>query len=278
MALSSCDISRLVYHHLLKQGYVKSANTLITECPDLFSFKPVQAPDKIPRFIGPSLVHFLEAYHEIKDLVIEELESLKSTAFNYEDSVPSLFKCYKQLKLSVSTKETHDKSVNTEEVELKTCDAETNTEEVTITADVVTTEPVNTPSDQVCNSYRNAEEPNQSGDIPSESDHSSYNGLADTVDFSMMYDRLLEAGDLHEKIAERINKKKELSPQKESPSTDGFAQHFDAIVRAIVAETQADPAFESIIQECIGFFFTFIYNFLNVVGHYLLYFLHCLPY
>jgi len=257
MELSSLEISRLVHHHLLKQGYVNTANTLITECNDLFSVKPAQAPDKIPRIVGPSLVRIINAYHEAKDLMIDELELLKSTSFTYEDSVPSLFKCYKLLK-SVSPKETHDKSVNTEEVELcltkKTCDVETNTEEVAITNHVVSSEEVTklAITNQVCNHNGNGEELNQSGDIPSESDQSSYNGLADTVDFSMMYDRLLEAGDLHEKIAESINKKKGSSPQKESPSNDGFTQHFDSIVRAIVAETQADPAFESIIQECIG--------------------------
>ena len=101
MELSSSDVSRLVHQHLHKHGYVESANTLITECPHLFSFKPVQALDKVPRIIGPSLVHFLEAYIETKDMIIEELKSLNSTAYNSEDSLPTLFKCYKHLKLSV---------------------------------------------------------------------------------------------------------------------------------------------------------------------------------
>jgi len=67
MELSSLEISRLVYHHLLNQGYVKTANTLITECNDLFSVKPVQASDKASRFVGPSLARIINEYQEAKD-------------------------------------------------------------------------------------------------------------------------------------------------------------------------------------------------------------------
>ena len=271
MALALCDISRLVHHHLLKQGYVDSANELIRECPDLKGVKPSEAPIKLPRHFGPSLIDFLEEYYEVKDLVIEEMELHETVLFRIQDSLPTLVRtllqCLKKLVSSsqnkVSTKETADKSVNTEEVPSVDhsrqlySDAGTNTEAISLqTAEIQTvdnslvshTQPADT--NNLC--FTAEEPPHQQDDAQSESDQSFIGGPS-AVDLSIaVYNRLLETGDFHEKMADCITKKIMQSPQKENPSEDGFTQHLDSIVRAIVAETQADPAFESIIQECIG--------------------------
>ena len=44
MALCSSDVTRLIHHHLLKEGYEKSADALVGECPQLKDFKPANQP------------------------------------------------------------------------------------------------------------------------------------------------------------------------------------------------------------------------------------------
>lgn len=79
---------------------------------------------------------------------------------------------------------------------------------------------------------------------------------AETVDFSLVYDRLLENREFQEKIAENINKQK---AQVALPHTDNSkgecmasSQDLDTVIKAIVAETQADPAFDNFLIDCIG--------------------------
>ena len=75
------DISKLIFHHLVKEGYESSATNLIRECPHLIELKCVQPPYKLPRLMGPSLVNLIENYFETKENVIEQLELLKSVVF-----------------------------------------------------------------------------------------------------------------------------------------------------------------------------------------------------
>ena len=81
MALCSSDVTRLICHHLLKEGYEKSADALVGECPQLKDFKPANQPYKL---LWPSLVDLLEIYSETKDFVIEELTLLKSVFKEHE--------------------------------------------------------------------------------------------------------------------------------------------------------------------------------------------------
>jgi hypothetical protein len=79
---------------------------------------------------------------------------------------------------------------------------------------------------------------------------------AETIDFSLVYDRLLEDKEFQEKIAENINKKKAevILPSKGSSKRGNLAssQDLDTVIKAIVAETQADPAFDNFLNDCIG--------------------------
>ncbi len=62
MALLSIDIIRLIHHHLLKEGYEKSANVLISECPHLKGLlKPVQPP-----YLFYTLANLFGSYAETK--------------------------------------------------------------------------------------------------------------------------------------------------------------------------------------------------------------------
>ncbi|KAI9562893.1 hypothetical protein GHT06_010349 [Daphnia sinensis] len=79
---------------------------------------------------------------------------------------------------------------------------------------------------------------------------------AETVDFSLVYDRLLENREFQEKIAENINKKKAevVLPYSDNSKCGSLAssQDLDTVIKAIVAETQADPAFDNFLKDCIG--------------------------
>ena len=303
MALLPSDISRLVHHHLLKEGYVKSANTLVEESPHLLGLpKPDSKPYKLPRLIGPALVDLLEAFFETKDYVIEELESLDSVNYKEHESLSALIKTLLDaLKSrvpasSVPTKvtQTCDASCNTEApVQKETRDAVTNTDEVSSEptkcdascntealpqkesedASNVTekADPIITPGNQKnvveaspglsSNSSLTCTE--DMGELQQDDTMESSPGTGDDaddgiIDFSMIYDRLLEDTKLHEKIAESINKKKAQvhSPCKEPAVNDAtessLTQDLSSVIKAIVAETQSDPAFEDILRDCIG--------------------------
>ena len=79
---------------------------------------------------------------------------------------------------------------------------------------------------------------------------------SETIDFSLVYDRLLEDREFQEKIAENINKKKAevILPSKSNSKSRNLAssQDLDTVIKAIVAETQADPAFDNFLNDCIG--------------------------
>ncbi|KZS12392.1 Uncharacterized protein APZ42_022459 [Daphnia magna] len=100
----------------------------------------------------------------------------------------------------------------------------------------------------------------QHHDIDQESSHALHCSeqlvATETVDFSLVYDRLLENREFQEKIAESINKKK---AQAVLPYTDNSkcgslasSQDLDTVIKAIVAETQADPSFDNFLKDCIG--------------------------
>jgi hypothetical protein len=134
------DISKLIFHHLVKEGYESSANNLVHECPYLVELKPVQPPYKLPRLMGASLVNLIENYFETKEKIIEQLELLESVVFREQDDLLTLAKILvKNLKFKTPAstfqgqKETSDASVNTE-LASKTpeiCDASVNTESTT---------------------------------------------------------------------------------------------------------------------------------------------------
>lgn len=302
MALLPSDISRLVHHHLLKEGYVKSANTLVEESPHLLGLpKPDSKPYKLPRLIGPALVDLLEAFFETKDYVIEELESLDSVNYKEHESLSTLIKtllnalkCRGPASSSVPTKvtQTCDASCNTEApVQKESRDAVTNTDEVSSqptkcdascnteappqkeskdASDI--TEKVDPPPETQKNAVETSPglSSNSSltctedmGELHQDDTIESSPGTGDDaedgiIDFSMIYDRLLEDTKLHEKIAESINKKKAavLSPCKEPAVNDAsessLTLDLSSVIKAIVAETQSDPAFEDILRDCIG--------------------------
>ena len=366
------DISKLIFHHLVKEGYESSANNFIRECPHLIELKHVQPPYKLPRLMGPSLVNLIENYFETKEYIIEQLELLESVVFREQDDLLNLNKTLvENLKFqtpssasqvqkdtsdaSVNTDafikdgcQTYDASVNTELVSNtpETCDASVNTEPTSSTPETcdvsVNTELISTPttSDSSCNTdcisnktetcdasvnteavfnqektdsnhlvvensqvskeTQNATELLDAIDKPEDvpnlvlskkstttlsapqfSKHDcegsgntalvlnsvlQENSLhcseqlvsvsSETIDFSLVYDRLLEDKEFQEKIAENINKKKAevILPSKGSSKSGSLAssQDLDAVIKAIVAETQADPAFDNFLNDCIG--------------------------
>ena len=69
MEVSSSCISRLIHHHLLKNGFVIPANALISQ-PDLVNFETFKDGDKLPRISGPPLANLLDSYYFTKELVI----------------------------------------------------------------------------------------------------------------------------------------------------------------------------------------------------------------
>jgi len=255
MALLSSEIARLIHHHLLKEGCVKAANSFISECPHLKGLKPVEdkqtAPYKLPRLIGPSLQDLLEEYFETKDCIIDELEEAKCENYKVQNCLVTLTKTLLQsIKLhscvvpkrptchaSVNTdfKTFYSVSVNTETTScLTTCDVSTNTEEE---AKVLPCE--------------------EDSQFDSEMSPDSRNFL----DFSVMYDRLLEDSALHEKIAETINKNISrddfnLSASSKSPdqanSISEASCDLSSVIKSIVAETQADPVINTILKDCLG--------------------------
>ena len=344
------DISKLIFHHLVKEGYESSATNLIRECPHLIELKCVQPPYKLPRLMGPSLVNLIENYFETKENVIEQLELLKSVVFREQDDLQNLNKTLvENLKFqtpltSRAQKETCDASVNTiafSQDGPQTCDASVNTESansLSETSDAsVNTDSTHKTSDVSCNTDCVAIRPEQCDacvntevvfnqeknnakvtvensqvskgthndcqvpdvivspeDVPNQClspkspttfstsqipndgcdgsvntawihNHVEENSLhcseqleasAETIDFSFVYDRLLENREFQEKIAENINKKKAeaVLPSKGSSKRGNLAssQDLDTIIKAIVAETQADPAFDNFLNDCIG--------------------------
>ncbi len=346
------DISKLIFHHLVKEGYESSANNLVHECPYLIELKPVQPPYKLPRLMGASLVNLIENYFETKEKIIEQLELLESVVFREQDDLLNLAKILvENLKFKTPStfqgqKETSDASVNTELARKtpETCDASVNTESATPeTCDAsVNTESISTPqsNDSSCNtecvsnnkpetcdasvntdvfnhenndpsqlSVENSKVPKEmqdtneivphvidsSKDVPNQllsqkspatlsttqvskygcersmnmntawvlnhvlqgnSTHcpEQLEVSADNIDFSLVYDRLLEDRDLQEKIAENINKNKVILPNKGSSKRGSLAssQDLDTIIKAIIAETQTDPAFDDFLKDCIG--------------------------
>ena len=282
MALLNIDIARMIHHHLVKEGYEKSANQLISECPHLKGLKPVQPPYKLPRLLGPSLADLLESYFETKDCIIEELDFFQTAVFRAHDSLLTLTKTLienvksQSTTISLPSKEMCDGSVNTEVPESdvshhpsperppkETCDASVNTDNTFHSQEKQNADQlqnqnlpvpkktcdasVNTDGDfsQVCAFNEKDDSPNSSEQPMSE----------EAIDFALVYDRLLEDRDFQEKIAENINKKKALVSSDQGPSQSGsFATTNDLneVIKAIVAETQADPAFDIFLKDCIG--------------------------
>jgi len=70
MEVSSSFISRLIRHHLLKNGFVIPANALISQSPDFVNFETIKDGDKLPRISGPPLANLLDSYYFTKELVI----------------------------------------------------------------------------------------------------------------------------------------------------------------------------------------------------------------
>ncbi len=71
------------------------------------------------------------------------------------------------------------------------------------------------------------------------------------VDLGAVYCRLLEDSRLHEKIAENINKK--CDPLLSAAASGGCdMEGFNELVRAVAAETQADPVFENLVHSFLG--------------------------
>lgn len=255
MALLSSEIARLIHHHLLKEGCVGAANSLISECPHLKGLKPVEdkqtGPYKLPRLIGPSLQDLLEEYFETKDCIIDELEAVKCENYKVQNCLVTLTKTLLQsIKLlssvvakrptchaSVNTdiKTFSDVSINTETASrLSVCDVSVNTEK--------SAKPLHGEED----SQFNAEMSPDSQDF---------------LDFSIMYDRLLEDSALHEKIAETINKTIgrddfALSTSSKSPDqTNSISEtscDLSSVIKSIVAETHADPVIDDILKDCLG--------------------------
>lgn len=304
MSLLSIDIARLIHHHLLKEGYENTANSLINECIHLKGLKPVKFPYKLPRLLGPSLVDLLESYFETKDSVIEELELLKSAVFREQDCLSTLakilFENLKSSKIETPSQQTskcfRDASFNTDEdsafkncskcfsgeITKKTSDACVNTEFVLTDHDqnsVSSTmcqfqkdfcdeqDTSNVIRTQICNSLGARLETEDTLKVNSvvsvnttELDNAEHlcESSKDPVDFTLVYERLLENREFQEKIADSINKKKaEVSLLYSKPSDNISSTpnlDLNSIVKAIVSETQADPAFDCFLKDCLGNF------------------------
>lgn len=282
MSLLSVEIARLIHHHLLKEGYENSANSLISECQHLSGLKPVKQPYKLPRLLGPTLADLLESYFETKDYIVEELEILESVVFRGDDSLPSLSKTLLEfLKTRISPapqnilKQTCDATVNTDSTLIsqdhgknklsdqsvqtspKTCDASFNTDLTLVDEENILTKR-SLPSKETCHAGVNTEicvsDDNENNGSPGRT--KSQESVNDIMDFSLVYDRLLEDREFQEKIAENINKRKAdtFLPEHNisNSKTVASAQDLNTVIKAIVAETQADPAFENFLKDCIG--------------------------
>ena len=255
MALLSSEIARLIHHHLLKEGCVIAANSFISECPHLKGLKPVEdkqtAPYKLPRLIGPSLQDLLEEYFETKDCIIDELEAAKCENFKVQNCLVTLTKTLLQ---SI-------KVVTSVVRELPTCHASVNTDFKTFSDVSVNTEAAFNPS--TCDVSINTEE---STKVPPCEEDSQFGSemspdSRDFLDFSVMYDRLLEDSALHEKIAESINKNISRDELALSTSTKSHDQStsvseplcdLSTVIKSIVAETQADPVIDNILKDYLG--------------------------
>ena len=257
MALLSSEVARLIHHHLLKEGYEKAANSLISECPHLKGLKPVvkqTAPYKLPRLIGPSLQDLLEEYFETKDSIIDELESLSCANFKVQNCLVTLTKTLLQsLKLVGEKAATCDASVNTDSEILSTNKSCTHT---AVNTDVTLKETcdVSVNTETLANVPVYEEDSQFGSEISPESQN-------EMLDISVMYDRLLKDNALHEKIAETINKN--IGKEEDlSTSTNSLVQShsisesslcdLSAVIKTIVAETQADDVIDNIIKDCLG--------------------------
>ena len=258
MTIFSSDISRLIHHHLVKEGYEKSANDLIGECPHLKSFMPVYKPRpyKLPRLLGPSLEDLLESYFETKDFVIEELNLLKSAVFKEHDSLPNLIKILVNLKSQSEpnpAKEMCDASTKTDNEENTSyhasyhstkgnsqlhkdiCDASVNTDWM--------------PSSQVLNE----EEKKASPGKRSMSERETTN-QTQTAYFAPLYDAVEEKQDFQEKIGENDSKETSISvfPKHHRKEKLATSEDLNAVIKAIATETHIDPSFDKFLEDCVG--------------------------
>lgn len=287
MALLSSDVSRLVHHYLLQKGFENTANNLIGECADLKGLKPVKAPFKLPRLLGPSLLDLLNSYYDTKDFILEELEPFDFAVYNEQDSLPtltkSLLQALKQTSQNTSKSvapEFRDASTNTEFInsgeKLKidasvatdnsaspvkvTQDAFTSTSDVSelvkSSCDIgVSTEPC--PEIGKCEASTNT-------DPISFHEDDSYSACSnppssepiEEVDFSLVVDRLIGNREIQERIAERINKKttEVFTPKKtlQNGENDTLSHDISSVIKAIAEETAADPAFDTFLKDCLG--------------------------
>lgn len=271
MALLASDVSRLVHHYLLQKGFDNTANQFICECVDLKGLKPVKAPFKLPRLLGPSLLDLLNGYYDTKDCILEELESFNSAEYNVQDSLPTLTKTLihslKQSASSASPRvpcEKHDASTNTDfasiEEKLKLdASVSANFTSIKPTCDIgVNTEPCpNTSSFQVSiASGPTAFVDEDSGSLCSSYPPSVEQGEEISFFTSLVVDRLIENREIQERIAERINKRSTevLTPKKSAPNLedDTLSHDISSVIKAIAEETTSDPAFNAFVKDVLG--------------------------
>ena len=235
MALSDSDVHRLVHHYLLKEGFEKAADSFENECPHLGSRSGKQATGKkLTRFLGPSLLQLLDEYFQVKDYLIEELESLESTEFYSQDSLPTLSKTL----VGEFKKRKEPPPPPPPVIAKPMCDASVNTD--------LPYEP----------SFERSSEssPTEADDFQGKEDEFGLGSL----DLVSMCERLLEVPELHQKIADNINRKILNGSQPNgsvvSGSTDEGNQSrpLQDLVRLIAEETQSDPVFENVVDAFFG--------------------------
>ena len=79
------SIPTLLYHQLLQRGFIKTANSLIKECPELRHLEPMKADNvKLPAINCPSLADSNRDYHKCKEIIKKELRSLPEKV-NYKE-------------------------------------------------------------------------------------------------------------------------------------------------------------------------------------------------
>ena len=240
MALRHYEIANLVHHYLVKEGYDSVAEFFVTICSHLSGLKSLnnshQGTKKLPRLFGPSLIDLYEEYLDCKDQLVDELEQLDCVDFRPQDSLPTLLKTLvhqlKQKSKNASTpvpKQTNDASVNTE---------------AEIVSDTSSTQST----------------PSVSETIPSNDED-----VLEPLDLlGAVCDRMLEDTELQVKLAESINKNilnyLDQSKISSDPLLSSTSSHKldPMLVKAVVEETQADPLFDSIVQDFLGIFPFFI--------------------
>ena len=240
MDLLNLDITRLIHHHLIKEGYEKTANQFISECPHFKGFQPGHTPHKLPRLPGPSLADLLESYLEASDFVIEELYLLKTAEFKEHDSLLSLTKTLvtsvksQSAIASTTVREICDVSVSTKVPELRDVLHHSSLERRL----PLSKETCDASVDTYCSFDKREDAPN------------SYLQpmLFEREGEASVSPNLVPESPKQEKIAEQIYNKK-ASPDQDQPSQNGNLDTQHKVIKAVVAETHADPV---LLKDCTG--------------------------